>query len=65
MSVLLTPMHPIHLVITYYGMQLLLYIDCDDGVRFCPFWLCMDALKEKNSLEELLASGKVLWKIWQ
>jgi len=46
-SGLLTPMHPIHLVITYYGGQL------------------MDTLKEKNFLEELSASGKVLWKIWQ
>ena len=28
------------------------------------FWSCMDTLKEKNMLEDLWASGKAPWKVW-
>jgi len=35
------------------------------GYRHYGFWSCMDTLKEKNSLEELWASGKPPWKIWK
>lgn len=35
------------------------------GYRHYGFWSCMDTLKEKNFLEELWASGKAPWKIWQ
>jgi len=35
------------------------------GFRHPNFWSCMDTLKEKNSLEELWASGKAPWKIWE
>ena len=28
------------------------------------FWQCMDTLREKNMLEELWASGKAPWKLW-
>lgn len=28
------------------------------------FWQCMDTLREKEKLEELLASSKALWKVW-
>jgi glucose-1-phosphate cytidylyltransferase len=35
------------------------------GFRHYGFWSCMDTLKEKNFLEELWASGKAPWKIWQ
>jgi glucose-1-phosphate cytidylyltransferase len=35
------------------------------GYRHYGFWSCMDTLKEKNMLEELWASGKVPWKIWE
>jgi glucose-1-phosphate cytidylyltransferase len=34
------------------------------GYRHYGFWSCMDTLKEKNYLEELWASGKAPWKIW-
>jgi glucose-1-phosphate cytidylyltransferase len=29
------------------------------------FWQPMDTLRDKNLLEELWASGKASWKIWQ
>jgi glucose-1-phosphate cytidylyltransferase len=29
------------------------------------FWQPMDTLRDKNQLEELWASGKAPWKIWQ
>lgn len=29
------------------------------------FWQCMDTLREKRKLEDLWASGKALWKIWE
>jgi glucose-1-phosphate cytidylyltransferase len=35
------------------------------GYHHYGFWSCMDTLKEKNILEELWASGKAPWKIWQ
>ena len=35
------------------------------GYRHESFWSCMDTIKEKNFLEELWASGKAPWKIWQ
>jgi glucose-1-phosphate cytidylyltransferase len=35
------------------------------GFRHYGFWSCMDTLKEKNFLEELWASDKAPWKIWQ
>lgn len=35
------------------------------GFRHAKFWSCMDTLKEKNTLEELWASGKAPWKIWK
>ena len=35
------------------------------GYRHYGFWSCMDTLKEKNFLEELWASGKTPWKIWE
>ena len=28
------------------------------------FWQCMDALRDKNQLEALWASGKAPWKLW-
>ena len=28
------------------------------------FWQCMDAMRDKNQLEELWASGKAPWKLW-
>ena len=34
------------------------------GYRHYGFWSCMDTFKEKNSLEELWASGQAPWKIW-
>ncbi|MCC6189489.1 MAG: glucose-1-phosphate cytidylyltransferase [Anaerolineales bacterium] len=34
------------------------------GYRHHGFWSCMDTLKEKNYLEELWASGRAPWKIW-
>ena len=35
------------------------------GYRHNGFWSCMDTIKEKNMLEELWASGKAPWKIWE
>jgi len=35
------------------------------GYRHYGFWSCMDTIKEKNMLEELWASGKAPWKIWE
>ncbi len=35
------------------------------GYRHYGFWSCMDTLKEKNILEELWASGKAPWRIWE
>ena len=29
------------------------------------FWQCMDTLREKQKLEELWASGKAPWKVWE
>lgn len=29
------------------------------------FWQCMDTVREKQYLEELLASGKAPWKVWE
>ncbi len=29
------------------------------------FWQCMDTLREKTQLEELWASGKAPWKVWE
>lgn len=29
------------------------------------FWQCMDTLREKEKLEELWASGKAPWKVWE
>ncbi|GAB5436935.1 glucose-1-phosphate cytidylyltransferase [Falsiruegeria mediterranea] len=29
------------------------------------FWMAMDTLRDKNQLEELWASGKAPWKIWE
>ena len=29
------------------------------------FWQPMDTLREKNLLEDLWASGKAPWKVWQ
>jgi glucose-1-phosphate cytidylyltransferase len=29
------------------------------------FWHAMDTLRDKTMLEELWASGKAPWKIWQ
>src|SRR5690606_37585788 len=34
------------------------------GYRHYGFWSCMDTLKEKQLLEELWASGKAPWRIW-
>ncbi|MFO0774929.1 MAG: glucose-1-phosphate cytidylyltransferase [Nitrospiraceae bacterium] len=34
------------------------------GFRHERFWSCMDTLREKNSLDELWASGKAPWKLW-
>ena len=28
------------------------------------FWQCMDTLREKEKLEQLWASGKAPWKLW-
>ncbi|MBR7016460.1 MAG: glucose-1-phosphate cytidylyltransferase [Lachnospiraceae bacterium] len=35
-----------------------------NGYRHNGFWQCMDTLREKNMLEELWASGKAPWKLW-
>ena len=35
------------------------------GFRHNGFWSCMDTLKEKQSLEELWASGQAPWKVWK
>src|SRR3972149_8661098 len=35
------------------------------GYRHNGFWSCMDTITEKNMLEELWASGKAPWKIWE
>ena len=29
------------------------------------FWQCMDNIREKNLLENLLSNGKAPWKKWQ
>lgn len=29
------------------------------------FWQCMDTIREKQKLEELWASGKAPWKLWE
>lgn len=29
------------------------------------FWQCMDTLRDKNYLEELIESGKAPWKVWE
>ena len=34
------------------------------GYRHPCFWSCMDTLKEKNILEDLWATGKAPWKVW-
>jgi glucose-1-phosphate cytidylyltransferase len=34
------------------------------GFRHDGFWSCMDTLKEKKSLEELWASGRAPWAVW-
>lgn len=34
------------------------------GYRHTGFWKPMDALRDKNILEELWASGKAPWKVW-
>jgi glucose-1-phosphate cytidylyltransferase len=34
------------------------------GYRHYGFWSCMDTLMEKLLLEELWASGKAPWRIW-
>jgi len=34
------------------------------GYRHYGFWSCMDTLREKNFLEDLWASKKAPWKIW-
>ena len=35
-----------------------------NGYKHNGFWQCMDTLREKNMLEELWASGKAPWKLW-
>jgi glucose-1-phosphate cytidylyltransferase len=35
------------------------------GYRHYGFWSCMDTLKEKQMLEELWASGRAPWKVWE
>jgi glucose-1-phosphate cytidylyltransferase len=35
------------------------------GYRHYGFWSCMDTLKEKNILEDVWASGKAPWRIWE
>ncbi len=34
------------------------------GFRHCGFWSCMDTSKEKKMLDELWATGRAPWKIW-
>ena len=29
------------------------------------FWQCMDTLRDKNQLEQLLDEGKAPWKVWK
>lgn len=36
-----------------------------NAYRHKGFWQCMDTLREKNLLEQLWASGKAPWKIWE
>ena len=33
--------------------------------RHTGFWQCMDTVREKNLLENLWASGKAPWKVWE
>ncbi|MCL4425366.1 MAG: glucose-1-phosphate cytidylyltransferase [Firmicutes bacterium] len=33
--------------------------------RYRGFWQCMDTLKEANTLNQLWASGKAPWKVWE
>ena len=33
--------------------------------RHFGFWKCMDAMRDKIELEELWASNKAMWKIWE
>jgi glucose-1-phosphate cytidylyltransferase len=33
--------------------------------RHFGFWSCMDTLKEKNMLEDLWATGRAPWKVWE
>ena len=35
------------------------------GFRHNRFWSCMDTLREKTILEDLWASGKAPWKVWE
>lgn len=35
------------------------------GYRHLGFWSCMDTLKEKTLLEELWASGRAPWMVWE
>ncbi len=42
---------------------------CKDGelvaFKHYGFWKCMDTLRDKNAFEELLASNKAPWKVWE
>ena len=29
------------------------------------FWMAMDTLRDKNQLEEMWASGKAPWRVWE
>ncbi len=33
--------------------------------RHCGFWKCMDTLRDKNALEELLDSNSAPWMVWK
>lgn len=33
--------------------------------QYNGFWQCMDTLRDKNLLEDLLATGKAPWKVWE
>lgn len=36
-----------------------------DAYMHNGFWQCMDTLRDKNYLEELLENGKAPWKVWE
>lgn len=36
-----------------------------NAYQYDGFWQCMDTLRDKNSLEELIQQGKASWMVWE